>query len=191
MNIFLFDPLNLENQAKAHPDKLLVKMKLESTQLLNNNLPQNKRFWKITHINHPCSVWLRKSSENLSYGLKYLESLVREYECRYKKKSSYHEKISIFKEYINPDLDLPIKYPIAINNSWLYEFLQDQIINEFEYQMLLDTKLCSPYLAKTLYTNYMLRAKTHYSEWRYSPPPTFWYSENLSKYNGRFCKIYL
>lgn len=189
MNFFLFDPLDLINQAAIHPDKLVVKMQLEAAQLLNNHLPKEKRFWKITHIKHPCSLWLGESKENLSYGLKYLESLALEYESRYKKESSYWEKIYFLRNTINPDLDFPVEYPVAINHYWLDEFLQDKIINEFEHQLILSTKRCPPYLVKILYRNYLLRAKTHYAEWRYSCPPKFWGHENLSKYNGRFCKI--
>lgn len=189
MNIFLFDPLNPTKQAKAHPDKLVCKMALEATQLLNNHLPEDKRFWKITHTKHPCSIWLGEHPENLSYGLKYLESLALEYELRYKKESTYWHKIFLLRNYINPDLNFPKEFPIAINQKWLFEFLQDNIINEHEYQLILKTKRCGPYLVKTLYTNYLLRAKTHYAEWRYTSPPSYWISDNLSKYNGRFCKI--
>lgn len=185
MNIFLFDPLDLERQAKYHPDKLVVKMQLEATQLLNNHLDDSLAFYKKTHIKHPCSIWLGESEKNLSYGLKYLESLINEYEYRYKKISSYREKLDFLSKHININLDLPDNYPIAINIKWMEEFVQEGIILESEKNL----KRANPNFVKTIYREYLLRAKTHYAEWRYSSIPDYWYNDNLSIYNGRFCRL--
>lgn len=189
MNIFLFDPLNLESQAKCHPDKLVVKMQLEAAQLLNNNLPYSLRFYKPTHQNHPCNKWLGESPIHLSYGLKYLMSLINEYELRYNKPSNYRQHLDILNQYIDISLPLPSIYPVAINQYWLYQFLQDSLINSSEYQYLLATKRCFPQLAKWLYRHYLLYSKTHYAEWRYTEPPAFWDNQFLSPNNGRFCRL--
>ena len=68
MNIFVLD-LDVKKCAEYHVDKHVVKMILESAQLLcgvhhivspdNVNIP-----YKLSHKNHPCSIWTRKSLSN-------------------------------------------------------------------------------------------------------------------------------
>lgn len=202
MNIFLFDPLNLRSQAQAHPDKLVVKMQLEASQLLANalsslydlSLPKKDSTpFKLTHTGHPCSKWMCFDKVNAAYGLKYLESLASEYERRYLKCSStYRDIISYVQTHTDlADIhELPRSFAIAIPDKWLDEFYQDSVISYFEYETLKRNKKANPTLAKDLYTNYLLRAKTSYAEWKYSEPPQFWSANALlSKDNGRFCKV--
>lgn len=201
MNIFLFDPLNLESQAQSHPDKLVVKMQLEISQLLANVLHFNYDLslpkkdgapYKPTHTKHPCSSWLCFNPINSAYGLKYLDSLIDEYELRYKKHSSFRGVSKYIKSNTNLGeiYELPNSFAIAINAAWLKEFYQDEVISYHEYMCVTSNHRANPTLAKTLYRTYLLRAKTNYAEWRYSTPPDFW-TENaqLSDNNGRFCKI--
>jgi hypothetical protein len=200
MNIFLFDPLDLKSQAKAHPDKLVVKMQLEASQLLANAMlhygyghiyKKDSTPYKPTHLHHPCSIWLCESEANASYCMQYLHSLIEEYESRYGKPSSFRSVYNTLASKTSWDSpSQPENFAIAINNSWLREFLQDKIISEPSYYKVTTTHRADPDLAKTLYRTYLLRAKPHYAEWRYSTPPQFWLNEaQLSKYFGRFCKI--
>ena len=71
MNIFYLDEDPIL-AAQMHCDKHVVKMILESAQLLStahrlldgNKLADERGLYKATHINHPSSIWVRKSSEN-------------------------------------------------------------------------------------------------------------------------------
>lgn len=201
MNIFLFDPLNLESQAQAHPDKLVVKMQLEASQLLANalsslyniSLPKKDSTpFKLTHTGHPCSKWMCFDKVNAAYGLKYLESLACEYERRYLKRSStYRDIITYVQTYTDlADIhELPRSFAIAIPDKWIQELYQDSVISLLEYNVLMRDKKANPTLAKALYANYLLRAKTSYAEWKFSKPPEFWsVGAELSKSHGRFCR---
>jgi intergrase/recombinase len=89
MNIFILsdDPVVA---AKEHVDKHVVKMILESAQLLStahrvlDNNP-NPQLYQKTHINHPCSIWVRQSSENYRWLYNLFVELCKEYTFRYHK----------------------------------------------------------------------------------------------------------
>jgi hypothetical protein len=90
MNIFLLstDP---REAAEAHCDKHVVKMILETAQLLYcshwvldpDNLPACA--YKKTHPNHPCAIWVRESVENYRWLSDLGIWLCREYTFRYGK----------------------------------------------------------------------------------------------------------
>jgi len=89
MNIFFLD-YDPKKCAQYHLDKHVVKMILETAQLLysvhwflNAILPENA--YKKTHINHPCSIWARTSVENYSWLSKLGMELCAEYTFRYGK----------------------------------------------------------------------------------------------------------
>jgi len=86
MNIFVLDD-NAIKCAEYHNDKHCVKMILESTQILcgvhwtcGSEAP-----YKLTHKNHPCSIWARESLSNYVWLLELAHSLCTEYEYRYGK----------------------------------------------------------------------------------------------------------
>ena len=72
MNIFFFTK-NQKLNARLLDDKRLVKMVLETTQLLSNGLHLNnqKSPYKPTHLKHPCSIWSAKSKTNWQWLKKY------------------------------------------------------------------------------------------------------------------------
>ena len=71
MNIFFLDE-NPTLSAQYHVDKHVVKMILETAQLLcgvhhvtahdSTHVP-----YKLSHKNHPCSIWCRESLSNYLY----------------------------------------------------------------------------------------------------------------------------
>ena len=67
MNIFFLDT-NPIAAAQYHCDKHLGKMVLESAQMLCTAINEKDGFqiapYKSTHINHPCSVWVRERADN-------------------------------------------------------------------------------------------------------------------------------
>jgi len=91
MNIFYLDHDPLK-AAQYHCDKHVVKMILETAQLLSGvihvNSPQDARcksLYKLTHKNHPCAVWARTSDANYSWLWNLGLYLCKEYTYRYGK----------------------------------------------------------------------------------------------------------
>ena len=92
MNIFYFDECPVKS-AQAQPDKMLVKMPLETAQMLctahrvldSNEYADEAGLYKEAYKNHPCTVWARESSTNYDWLFKHFTSLLDEYEYRYNK----------------------------------------------------------------------------------------------------------
>jgi hypothetical protein len=84
MNIFILDT-DPVIAAQMQCDKHVVKMILETAQLLCSVFPDGKAPYKKTHINHPCSKWTRESSCNYMWLLDHGNALVNEYTFRYDK----------------------------------------------------------------------------------------------------------
>jgi len=87
MNIFVLSK-NPKTCAKLHCDKHVVKMILESCQMLSTcqDYYGIKPIYKPTHINHPCNVWVRESRSNYIWLCDLTYYLLKEYEYRYNKK---------------------------------------------------------------------------------------------------------
>ncbi len=86
MNIFFLSE-NPKECAQFHNDKHCVKMILETSQLLcsvhwmlNQEAP-----YKLTHKNHPCSIWARTSLSNYLWLCELGLELCDEYKFRYGK----------------------------------------------------------------------------------------------------------
>ena len=84
MNIFILDT-DIETCAQYHCDKHVVKMILESVQILCTAL--NKKGlvtpYKSTHQKHPCVLWAESSYDNFCW-LKYLTTALNdEYRLRF------------------------------------------------------------------------------------------------------------
>ena len=96
--------------AKLHADKHVVKMILESVQMIctthhlhpnqdvRYNIPYKKSF-----INHPCTKWVRKSIKNYEWLLSLTDALNNEYRYRYEKKVN-HKSFDAIKNLPLPDL---------------------------------------------------------------------------------------
>lgn len=84
MNIFVLanDPVDA---ARSQCNKHVVKMVLESAQLLVTAFPPEASPYKHTHVNHPCSKWVRASLSNYEWLLKHAIELCIEYTHRYGK----------------------------------------------------------------------------------------------------------
>tara|TARA_R110002050_G_scaffold16903_1_gene50814 strand:- start:78 stop:554 length:477 start_codon:yes stop_codon:yes gene_type:complete len=84
MNIFVLDD-NIERCAAYHCDKHVVKMTLETAQLLCSPFEQGDAPYKRTHYNHPCAKWARESVGNYEWLLELGYRLAEEYTHRYGK----------------------------------------------------------------------------------------------------------
>jgi hypothetical protein len=94
MNIFFLD-YNPKKCAQYHNDKHVVKMILETAQLLCGVhwVMGNEAPYKLSHKNHPCSIWVRSSLENYLWLCELGLELCIEYEYRYGKKHKTYDVI--------------------------------------------------------------------------------------------------
>jgi hypothetical protein len=97
MNIFVLDT-NPKKCAEYHCDKHVVKMILETAQLLcgvhhmtTSNTDQIP--YKLSHKNHPCAIWARESLTNYLYLCELGLELCREYTYRYGKRHKSQDVI--------------------------------------------------------------------------------------------------
>lgn len=119
MNIFFLDK-NPQIAAEYHHDKHVVKMILETAQLLStahrvidgeqyvdcssgrkiqrwkmNDSFMEERLYKATHMNHPSNVWARQSKSNYMWLYQLFVSLCHEYTHRYGKVHATCTKLAV------------------------------------------------------------------------------------------------
>ncbi|WP_461535374.1 pyrimidine dimer DNA glycosylase/endonuclease V [Spongorhabdus nitratireducens] len=95
MNIFILDT-NINTCARYHCDQHVVKMILESVQLLCTAL-NKKGFetpYKSTHMKHPCVLWVEESYDNFLWLRKLTLALNKEYLYRFNKAED-HKSIAV------------------------------------------------------------------------------------------------
>ena len=104
MNIFILD----EDPIKSviyHTDKHVVKMPIESTQILCTVLHQTNQApdwaYKPTHLSHPCVRWAMESLSNWHWLREYTILLGNEYTYRYNKT---HKSIEIARWLPEPNI---------------------------------------------------------------------------------------
>lgn len=154
MNIFFLD-YDVKKCAEYHVDKHVVKMILETSQLLCGVhwVCGSEAPYKLSHKNHPCSIWVRKSLSNYLYLCELGLELGREYTHRYGKK---HKSIEIIEWcLINKPNILDIGFtepPKAMPDEYK---VKDVILS---------------------YRNYYRGAKTSFASWKNRQIPN-WFSE--------------
>lgn len=98
MNIFILD-LNPKKCAEYHIDKHSTKMCVEYAQLLcgvhhmSNQSSTVEVPYKLSHKNHPCSIWARECTENYIWLCDLGLSLCEEYTYRYGKRHKSQDVI--------------------------------------------------------------------------------------------------
>jgi hypothetical protein len=161
VNIFALDD-DPRIAASYHNNSHVVKMILESTQLLSTNLnvfkPKAVPCYKPTHINHPCSKWVRESNFNYIWLTELAYGLCDEYTIRYDKIHACQKLLRGLK------ID---KYISEVR--WM--------ITPFAQAMPDEYKDLNPVLA---YRNYYMGAKSHLAKWKTSPP-AWWKNVDNSK----------
>jgi hypothetical protein len=97
MNIFYLDH-NPVLAAQYHCDKHVVKMILESAQLLctaiNVQAGEQITPYKSTHVTHPCTIWAGASIENWLWLSDLAYNLESEWRYRWQH-DKYHQSISV------------------------------------------------------------------------------------------------
>jgi hypothetical protein len=94
MNIFATSDDPFES-AICLDDKRVVKMCLETAQLLSTNIRQRQIDfgYKPTHVKHPCNLWLEEGYGNFLWLYKHGVQLCLEYERRFSKHHKSEEII--------------------------------------------------------------------------------------------------
>jgi len=157
MNIFFLDE-NPTLSAKYHVDKHVVKMILETAQLLcgvhhTTDQVTGQVPYKLSHKNHPCAVWARESLSNYLYLCELGLELGKEYTYRYGKK---HKSIEVIEWCIvnKPNIpDIGFTTPAMAMPD---EFKVDSVVES--------------------YRNYYMGAKISLASWKNREKP-FWFGK--------------
>jgi hypothetical protein len=150
MNIFILDK-NIKRCAQYHCDQHVVKMILESVQLMCTTL-NKKGFttpYKSTHINHPCVLWLEQSYDNFIWLGKLTKALNQEYKYRYKKDDD-HKSILVLEQIENHQYE-------AIGLTPFAQAMPDQ------YKISGD--------AVSAYRKFYIEDKLRFAKWTRRQPP--------------------
>ena len=163
MNIFYLDK-NIEKCAKAHCDKHCVKMILEYAQLLStahrilDGDDGNEELYKVTHKNHPSSVWVRQNRMHYRYVYDLFSDLCAEYAFRYSREHKTGRLLAPLYE-----------CPKALENK-MYDFWEPP-------QCMHDQYKCNDTVQA--YRNYYNGDKAYMAVWKYTSTPTWFKGENV------------
>ena len=157
MNIF-FLHVDPRIAAEYHCDKHVVKMILETAQLLYtacwildpDNIPPNA--YKKTHANHPCAIWVRESLSNYKWLVEMGLWLCNEYRFRYGEHKTHKTEPHLLWLQSNPPRGLTEKG-----------------ITEIRLAMPVEYKLPNPIQSYRKY--YIIAKKSLLTYSRREPPP--------------------
>jgi len=182
MNIFILDTDPIK-AAEYHCDKHVVKMILESAQMLSTayqvsllpshnlsiqnfkgqksitnyckeNFPQTQKLYSVSHLHHPCTQWTYQSLQNYQWHCQLALALCQEYTKRYLKTHKSQEIIQ-FLTTLTPNLPNTTHHtPFAIAMKPEFKISNDPI---------------------ECYRNYYLKDKIRFAKWNFSTQP-FWFS---------------
>ncbi len=161
MNIFYLshDPVMC---ARQHVDKHVVKMILESAQLLSNahhmldGEQVIKPIYKLTHKNHPSAIWVRMSKRHYNWLHMLLHALCKEYTHRYEKVHKVEREglLETLKQSPNNLQD----------NGWICDPIP-AMPDEYKSETVIDS-----------YRNYYRGAKSSFANWKKREVP-FWFNK--------------
>ena len=158
MNIFVLD-LDVKKCAEYHNNRHCVKMILEQTQILcgvhHVINPTSEIPYRLTHKNHPCSIWARECIENYVWLVDMTLELCKEYTYRYGKR---HKTQDVLEWCVINIPDLPEKGNLT----------------PFALAMPDEYKTNCPVES---YRNYYNGAKKDLGQWKNREIP-FWFEEN-------------
>jgi len=159
MNIFYTHHLPSEC-ARDHCDKHLVKMVLETAQLLStahhviDGVDARPNIYAKTHTNHPSALWVRQSMEHYGWTRDLLQALGEEYTHRYGKN---HKTI----REVLPALILPPK-GMPMDGGWTPP--PQCMPDEYKTQA-----------TEVAYQRYIRNVKGHFCKWTKRVPPSWFY----------------
>lgn len=154
MNIFHLDK-NPMICARYHCDKHVVKMILETAQMLSTAYQRhfgiNNELYKPAYPKHPMTLWVGDSKENFLWALDLLNHLLNQYTLRYKKIHSTNR---------------------------IYDILISLDINNFVSKGFTNPPLCMPDIYKCndyvlSYKNYYINEKKRFAKYTFVESPNF------------------
>ena len=165
MNIFYFNHSPVTS-AEAQPDKMLVKMPLETAQMLctahreldGDEYADEVGLYKRAYWNHPCTVWARETSGNYFWLFKHFVALSKEYTFRYGKTHASYDKLA---KHL-------MKIPDNIKRGDISTLAQ-AMPNEYKH--------ADPIVA---YRRYVINEK-HYAKWEKGRPMPNWWTKEYEK----------
>jgi hypothetical protein len=138
MNIFVVDEDPVV-AARALCNKHVVKMVLESAQLLVTAFPAGTTDYKRTHVNHPCAKWTRQSLTNFKWLLVHACELSDEYARRY---GRTHASASVIDKFLNLVLEMPdlglTPFARAIKQPWKEQTAHRSVVDAYRTYYLED-----------------------------------------------------
>ena len=146
MNIFYFYDCPTKS-AQAQPDKMLVKMPLETAQMLctahreldGDEYADKVGLYKRAYWNHPCTVWARETGENYWWLFRHFLALGDEYTYRYGKEHASIAKLKYVLQTYPKAIKTGERTPIAqcmpdqYKNDDPIKAYRDYCINEKHY----------------------------------------------------------
>ena len=172
MNIFILDE-SPELCARYHVDKHVVKMILETAQLMSTairmaaakksdedaKVASELGIYKATHPGHPCTIWAKESSDNFLWLAELGKALGTEYTFRYGKQ---HKSIEV--------IDKCVEFVHLINKGKITKFAQAMP----EKYKGVD--------AVEAYRAYYVGDKFKMAKWKNRPIPVWWKEPSINNY---------
>lgn len=128
-----------------HVDKHVIKMILETCQLLCSAVHMTNAYeppYKLTHKNHPSSIWTRESINNYKWLCELGKELCYEYTFRYGKIHKCQEYIENLSENPPPLPTYPFTPPPKVMPD-IYKLCDDPVLSYRNYILYEKTKLLS------------------------------------------------
>ena len=154
MNIFILDE-NIQTCAQMHNDRHVVKMIVETAQLLSTvhhvTGSAQSYMYRRTHVNHPCAKWARQSVQNYMWLCQLGLAVCQEYTHRYQKIHKTQQRLVLL---INDVPNLPNRglTPWALAMP--------------EYCKISDDVVMA-------YRNYYIQEKQHLAKWKHRDMPAW------------------
>lgn len=160
MNIFVLST-NPVIAAKMQCDQHVVKMPLETAQMLCTAFPNGYAPYKHTHFKHPCNIWLRTSKQNYLWLIEHGLALCDEYQFRYGKDHRSRKVIQWCKDHIQEiQFEKKHRTPFAI---------------AMDHSFKMKTAVAS-------YRNFYVNSKSKFARWtKKRPAPAWFFSSCLVK----------
>lgn len=159
MNVFYTDP-HPTISAIYLPDKLVIKMSLESAQILctSLNMVHNvKTQYKPTHKNHPSVQWAARSYQNWIWLYFHGLALTKEYKERYKKSNHASE-------------------PVILGCKGMVDQISLKKIELWQVGKFTEPPKCMPEPYKSIpettvaYQTYLQKEKAYFATWKRNKP---------------------
>ena len=153
MNIFILseDPVEA---AQMQCDQHVIKMTLETGQLLCSVFEPGIAPYKRTHFNHPCSIWTRESKTNFLWLCDHGDALGAEYTYRYNKTHA-SAKVILW----------------CRSNIDLINFTQEKLT---PFAIAMDEKFKKISTVES-YRNFYRESKSSFAKWQKSRPVPDWF----------------